>query len=98
MKYYNLNHKDEKVSFEQASVKGQGKDKGLFFPESVPQFEKSFIENLPEFSNEEIAFRCMKDFAGDEIPEAVLRSSSSRFTMMRSCNGRIFMGTSPQIG
>lgn len=73
MKYYNLNHKDEKVSFEQASVKGQGKDKGLFFPESVPQFEKSFIENLPEFSNEEIAFRCMKDFAGDEIPEAVLR-------------------------
>jgi hypothetical protein len=29
------------------------------------------------------------------IPEAVLRSSSSRLTIRRSCKGRIFMDTSP---
>lgn len=73
MNYYNLKDKEEQVNFKTASIKGQGKEKGLFFPQMIPQFDKGFIQNLNQFSDEEIAFRCMKDFVGDEIPEDELR-------------------------
>lgn len=73
MNYYNLKNQNERVNFKTASIKGQGKEKGLFFPEIIPLFEKDFILNLPLFSDEEIAFRCMKDFIGDEIPHEELQ-------------------------
>ena len=73
MKYYNLKDSQEKVDFRTATIKGQGKDKGLFFPENIPQFEEEFIQNLHQYSDEEIAYRCMKDFIGDEIPSEILR-------------------------
>jgi threonine synthase len=73
MNYYNLKDKEEQVNFKTASIKGQGKEKGLFFPQMIPQFEEGFIQNLNQFSDEEIAFRCMRDFIGDEIPEKELR-------------------------
>ena len=73
MKYYNLQYKEEVVDFKTATIKGQGKEKGLFFPEYIPQFDKEFIENLNQYSDEEIAFQCMKDFVGNEIPEDILR-------------------------
>lgn len=73
MKYYNLKDKTEVVDFKTATIKGQGKEKGLFFPEFIPQFDKDFIENLYQYSDEEIAFQCMKDFVGDTIPSDVLK-------------------------
>lgn len=73
MKYYNLKDKTEVVDFKTATIQGQGKEKGLFFPEFIPQFDKDFIENLHQYSDEEIAFQCMKDFVGDEIPSNILK-------------------------
>ncbi|WP_126652264.1 threonine synthase [Chryseobacterium aureum] len=73
MKYYNLKDPSEKIDFKGATIKGQGKEKGLFFPENIPQFDEEFIQNLDQYSNEEIAYRCMKDFVGDEIPSEVLK-------------------------
>lgn len=73
MKYYNLKDKKEAVDFKTATIKGQGKEKGLFFPEFIPKFDQYFIENLHQYSDEEIAFQCMKDFIGDEIPSDVLK-------------------------
>ncbi|MCQ9636078.1 threonine synthase [Chryseobacterium sp. WG23] len=72
MNYYNLKDSLEKVDFRTATIKGQGKEKGLFFPESIPQFEEEFIQNLHQYTHEEIAYRCMRDFVGDEIPEEIL--------------------------
>ncbi|WP_312903142.1 threonine synthase, partial [Chryseobacterium taichungense] len=73
MKYYNLKDKTEVVDFKTATIKGQGKEKGLFFPEFIPQFDEDFIENLYQYSDEEIAFQCMKDFVEDEIPSDILK-------------------------
>jgi threonine synthase len=73
MKYYNLKDREEKVDFRTATIKGQGKNKGLFFPESIPPFKEDFIQNLNHYSDEEIAYQCMKDFIGDEIPSEILR-------------------------
>lgn len=72
MKYYNLKDNQEKVDFKTATIKGQGKDKGLFFPESIPQFEEEFMSNLYQYSDHEIAYQCMKDFVGEEIPSEIL--------------------------
>ena len=54
MNFYNLKHKNEQLNFEEATIKGQGTDKGLFFPENIPQFSKEFIENLSYISDEDI--------------------------------------------
>lgn len=74
MKYYNLKNRQETVNFKTATIKSQGSQKGLFFPEMIPQFDEEFIQNLHLYSDEEIAFRCMKDFIGDEIPAEVLKN------------------------
>ncbi|SHE60204.1 threonine synthase [Chryseobacterium sp. OV279] len=73
MKYYNLKDKEETVDFKTATIKSQGSRKGLFFPETIPQFDQEFISNLHLYSNEEIAFRCMKDLIGEEIPAEELK-------------------------
>ncbi len=73
MKYYNLKNRHETVDFKTATIKSQGSQKGLFFPEMIPQFDEEFIQNLRLYSDEEIAFRCMKDFIGDEIPADILK-------------------------
>lgn len=73
MKYYNLKDKEEKADFKAAAIKGQGKDKGLFFPENIPLFNEEFIQNLHQYSDVETAYECMKDFIGDEIPAEILK-------------------------
>lgn len=73
MNYYNLKDKQQTVDFKTASIKSQGRQKGLFFPENIPQFEKEFIQNLHLYSDEEIAFRCMKDFISEKIPAEIIQ-------------------------
>lgn len=73
MRYYNLKDHEEIVDFKTAAIQGQGKDKGLFFPERLPLFDKEFIQNLHQYSDVEIAYQCMKDFVGDKIPSETLR-------------------------
>ncbi|MFZ4930247.1 threonine synthase [Chryseobacterium sp. Mn2064] len=72
MIYYNLKDHSETVDFRNATIKGQGQSKGLFFPENIPQFDEEFIQNLSSYTQEEIAYKCMKDFVGDEIPSEIL--------------------------
>lgn len=94
MKYYNLKDKTEVVDFKTATIQGQGKEKGLFFPEFIPQFDKDFIENLHQYSDEEIAFQCIKDFVGDEIPSDILKqivSETINFEIpLKKINGNIY--------
>jgi threonine synthase len=73
MLFYNLNKPSEKVDFRTATIQGLGSEKGLFFPESIPVFPVSWINNLENFSNEEIAWYVMSRYVGDTIPEKILR-------------------------
>ena len=73
MKYYSLNNHDIKTSFKAAAITGIAQDKGLYFPESIPQLDADFIANLENYSHEEIAYRAIAPFIGDEIPEEKLR-------------------------
>src|ERR1035438_10549051 len=73
MFYYSVNNESPKASFKEATIKGQAPDKGLYFPESVPVLSKYFFEHINEYSKEEIAFKVIQPYVGEEIPETELR-------------------------
>jgi len=73
MKYYSLNRKAKKVSFKTAVIKGLAEDKGLYFPETIQKLPSDFIDNIEQYSNEDIAFRVIQQFVGDEIPDSILK-------------------------
>ena len=72
MKYYSLYKQSPVVDFATATVLGQAPDKGLYFPETIPQVSKKLIENIEDYTNEAIAFKVIAPYIGDTIPKAEL--------------------------
>jgi len=72
MKYYSLHKQSPVVDFATATILGQAPDKGLYFPETIPQVRKELIENIENFSNEAIAQEVIAPYIGDAIPKDVL--------------------------
>ena len=73
MNYYSLNHNSPIVNFAEASLRGQAPDKGLYFPEHIPQLPKDFIANIRNYSKEEIGFTVMKPYVGETIADTDLQ-------------------------
>ncbi len=73
MNYYSLNHKAPNVSFKDAVVNGLAPDRGLYFPENITPLPEDFIQNIDQFTKEEIAFKAIEQFIGDEIPKDILQ-------------------------
>ncbi|MGI8580828.1 MAG: threonine synthase [Chitinophagaceae bacterium] len=69
MLYHSTNHISSKVDFKEATIKGQAPDKGLYFPERIPQLSKKFISNIDQYSKEEIAYTVIQPYVGDVIPK-----------------------------
>ena len=74
MQFYSLNKISPNVNFKDATVNGQAPDKGLYFPENIPQIKKELIANIENISNEEIAFEVIKPYVGNTINQADLFS------------------------
>lgn len=68
MKYYSTNKRSEPVDFKEATIKGLAPDKGLYFPETIPQLDHTFINEIEKYSNAEIAFRVISPYIGNVIP------------------------------
>ncbi len=73
MLYYSLNNNSPKVSFKEATIRGQAPDKGLYFPENIPFLSKNFIEKISSFSKEEIALEVINPYVGETIPQNELK-------------------------
>ncbi len=73
MKYYSLNNKNQKVTFQEAVVNGLAPDNGLYFPENITPLPPYFYETIENLSNEEIAFQVIHPFIEDEISETALK-------------------------
>ena len=73
MKYYSLNKNSPAVDFKEATIRGLAPDKGLYFPESLPHIDKDFFSRINDIADEEIAFKVIKPYVGNEIPEDELR-------------------------
>jgi len=72
MRFYSLNKQSPPVGFGEAAVLGQAPDKGLYFPESIPMQEKDFFQHIEKIPDDEIAFRVIKPYTGNEIPDDIL--------------------------
>src|SRR5882757_8424752 len=68
MKYYSLNKQSPVVDFKAATIAGQAPDRGLYFPEMIPQINKELIANIKSYSNEDIALQVIQPYVGDTIP------------------------------
>jgi threonine synthase len=73
MRYYSLNNPEIKASFREAAITGIARDKGLYFPESIPQLDKAFLDNIENYSPAEIALKAISPFVGDAIPQDELK-------------------------
>jgi len=72
MKYYSTNKQSPPVDFREATINGQAPDKGLYFPESIPGFDKLLFSEIEKYTMEEIAFIVMKPYVGGLIPDKKL--------------------------
>jgi len=77
LNYYSLNKRSPIVDFKEAVIKGQAPDKGLYFPETIPQLDTAFIQQIENYGNAEIAYHVIQPYVGDSIPEAELQRIAS---------------------
>ena len=54
MRYYSLNNSSPLSSFKKAVQNGIAPDRGLYFPEKITPISEDFINNISDYSNEEI--------------------------------------------
>ena len=73
MNYYSLHHKSPNTTFKNAVVQGLAQDRGIYFPETITPLSEGFIQNIANFTNQEIAYEVIKQFIGDEIPTKQLK-------------------------
>jgi threonine synthase len=74
MQYFSLAKNAPAVDFKTATILGQAPDKGLYFPEQLPVLSPEFIQSLSRISKNEMAFRVMKPYVGNTIPDGVLQN------------------------
>ncbi len=69
MLYHSTNKSAPLVDFQEAAIKGQAPDKGLYFPEQIPQLPAEFLTSFHSKSKAEIAFEVIRTFVGASIDE-----------------------------
>jgi threonine synthase len=67
MKYFSLNYNSKSTLFHDAVKRGLAPDRGLYFPESIPQLPKSFFDNIEKMSIHQMAYRVIKPYIGNQI-------------------------------
>ncbi|ANH80244.1 threonine synthase [Niabella ginsenosidivorans] len=72
MNYYSLNHQSPNVNFKEAAIRGQAPDKGLYFPEYLPQVDATLVQNIESLPEAEIVFRVIQPYVGGTLPDEVL--------------------------
>lgn len=73
MRLYSTKNTSKFVDLKEAVIKGLPEDNGLFMPEHFPTLPSSFINNLSDYSFEEIAYKVASQLIQDSIPEAALK-------------------------
>jgi len=72
MQYFSTNRQSPCVTFREATLKGQPDDRGLYFPDEIPQVSAEFLKGLSGRSNSDIAFEVMRPYATTSIPDKEL--------------------------
>ena len=67
MKYFSLNHNSKSTLFHDAVKRGLAPDRGLYFPETIPQLPQSFFDGIEKMSIPEMGYRVIKPYVGNQI-------------------------------
>lgn len=73
MQLYSTKNKATKASLKEAVFKGLPDDNGLYMPDQIPVLPSDFLENLEQYSFQEIGFTITKHLVGSAIPDNDLR-------------------------
>ncbi|HBZ42732.1 MAG TPA: threonine synthase [Maritimibacter sp.] len=74
MKYISTRGTAPVLSFEDAMLTGLARDGGLYVPESVPTLTHDEIASFAALSYEEVAFKVMRPFIGEEFTDRELEA------------------------
>jgi threonine synthase len=74
IRYYSTNHIAPIVPFEQALLKGQAPDRGLYMPCSIPELDDKTINGFKTLTYPDIAFLMMKSFLSGFMDQESLKS------------------------
>lgn len=69
MLYYSTNKQSPAVTFREAAITGLAPDKGLYFPEKLPQLSADFFKELKSKTKGQIAFEVIEPYIGNSIPD-----------------------------
>src|SRR5262245_33781450 len=72
MHYFSTRRESPHATFREAVLSGQPRDRGLFFPSTLPKLPSDFLSNLRERSAAEIAFEMIRPYIDGEIPDREL--------------------------
>jgi threonine synthase len=72
MLFYSTKNKTQKVSFEEAVVKGMPSDGGLYMPEDIPFVSDDFMKRLPDMTYKDTAFY-LSSLLLDDFPKKDLK-------------------------
>ena len=67
MKYYSTNRQSPVASFKDATLRGQAPDKGLYFPERIPEIDPEWLKQFRSIPKAELAYQIMQPYVGDDI-------------------------------
>ena len=67
MKYFSLNYNSKSTLFHNAVKRGLAPDRGLYFPETIPQLPQSFFDGIEKMSIPEMAYRVIKPYVGNKF-------------------------------
>ena len=67
MKYFSLNHNSKSTLFHNAVKRGLAPDRGLYFPETIPELPQSFFDGIEKMSIPEMSYRVIKPYVGNKF-------------------------------
>ncbi|GAB3099224.1 threonine synthase [Aestuariicella hydrocarbonica] len=74
MKYISTRGEAPPLSFEDVVLTGLAPDGGLYVPENLPKFSQEEIASWAGLSYQELAFKVISPFVAGEVPDAELKS------------------------
>ena len=84
MKYISLNYNSKSTLFHNAVKRGLAPDRGLYFPETIPQLPRSFFDGIEKLSIPEMAYRVIKPYVGNKILKEKLMEIVTRHWILTS--------------
>lgn len=74
MKLYSTNNRSLAVAFKEAVFNSMPNDEGLYMPTHIPKLSDDFIENLSQYTFQEIAFQVAQNLLKETIPANDLKN------------------------